>query len=477
MSLWVYLFQPLNRATSHTDTGMVPPDQVSRPADSPQPAASQTWTAVVIGCAALCVFGASIFSKSFVDEYAYITQSFYADLFFTGQVNDKLWLETFACDLQPLPKYMIGLVLRLANLPMPSPADASEWYRNYQQFGTQATLVAARVPTIVLAALGCVSLFACGVLVKDWRVGAVAALFLLVNPVYSLHAHRAMSDVPCESLLVTGLWASLWAWRRTWTTGWGAAVFLASWVAGLSVGLALLCKFNGFLGLAIIVGWLGVSLIAPGVRSIRKAAMSAMTLVTISTAVTVLVAMNPYLTAHPRLTAHQDRTIKPEGRALLAENPWQRFCSQVKLRGEISDHQRTHFPNDALFRMPERAKVLFVQGLGRFGPLGPAESDSTVRFQIRQDWGLILWLPLVVFGLVQSIRLARAQFQSRQAPTGALVLVWVAVPWIVLAVYLPMAWDRYLLPIQSGHALLGGMAAAAIWDRLAPRLPFGAKRG
>jgi hypothetical protein len=276
---------------------------------------------------------------------------------------------------------------------------------------------------------------------------------------------------------VTGLWAGLWAWRRTWSRGWGGAAFLASWLGGVCSGLALSCKFNGFVGLAIIVGWLGLTWIAPGLPWIRKLAMTAVTMVTISTAVTVLVGMNPYLTAHPRLTAYQSGLISPEGRALLAENPWQRFQSQVKLRRETSDYQRTKYPKDALFRIPERAKVLFVQGLGRFGPLGPAESDSTVRFEIRQDWGLILWAPLLVLGIVQSVRLGRGQLEARQAPTGAALLIWVVLPWIVLAVYLPMAWDRYLLPIQSGHALLGGMGAVAIWDRLRTRSLFGARRG
>jgi hypothetical protein len=383
MSLWVYLVQPLNRVTSDTDTEMATPYQYSRPADSPRPAASHAWKAAAIGCVAVCLFGAGIFSKSFVDEYAYITQSYYADLFFTGQSSDKLWLDGFACDLQPLPKYLIGLMLRLANLPMPTPADASEWYDNYHPVGTQATLVAARLPTIALGALGCMALFGCGVLFKDWRVGAAAAVLLMINPVYSLHAHRAMSDVPCESFMVTGLCAGLWAWKQAWSRGWGAALFLAAWLAGLCSGLALLCKFNGFVGLAIMVGWMGLTWIAPGLPWIRKIAMTAVTMVTISTAVTVLVAMNPYLTAHPRLTARQSRLLTPEGRVLFAQNPWQRFQAQVKLRRENSDYQQTKFARDALSRIPERVKVLGAVRAGT-GPVratgaGRVGFDGSVR--------------------------------------------------------------------------------------------------
>jgi hypothetical protein len=33
-----------------------------------------------------------------------------------------------------------------------------------------------------------------------------------------------------------------------------------------------------------------------------------------------------------------------------------------------------------------------------------------------------------------------------------------------------MAWDRYLLPIQSGNALLAAMGMSALWERLAGRV-------
>jgi hypothetical protein len=39
----------------------------------------------------------------------------------------------------------------------------------------------------------------------------------------------------------------------------------------------------------------------------------------------------------------------------------------------------------------------------------------------------------------------------------------------VVTLYLPMAWNRYLLPIQSGNVLLAALAAGAIWDKLAGR--------
>ncbi|MFI5460674.1 MAG: ArnT family glycosyltransferase [Isosphaerales bacterium] len=444
---------------------MKPSRQDSRPADSPQTSLSWPWKAGAIACLALAVFAPGLYAASFVDEYAYIAQSFYADLFFEGQFNHPLWLKGFASDLQPLPKYLIGLSLRLAHLPMPTPADAAKWYGDYAKFGAPATLIAARLPFIALGALGCVAIFACGVQIKDGRVGTIAAALLMLNPLYRLHAHRAMSDVPCEAFMLVALGLSLWGWRRTWYRGLGVVAFVLPWLAGLAAGLSLLCKFNGFLGLMIIVSWCGIACVTPGLSWARKIAISAGMIVTILVALATFVALNPFLTARP------GGALSPEARDLRKQNPWGRFLFQVRLRGAFSDNQKINFPNDALFTIAEKTKVVVVQGFGRFGPFGRSESDSTVRFHSRQDWGMILWVPLVLLGLIESLRLGRSQLRAGRPPAAIALVVWTALAWTVVTVYLPMAWDRYLLPIQSGNALLAALAASTIWDRLVRRGP------
>ena len=86
-------------------------------------------------------------------------------------------------------------------------------------------------------------------------------------------------------------------------------------------------------------------------------------------------------------------------------NIWERFNFQVKHRLRLSEDQKTHFPNDALETLADKAKVVVVQGFGRFGPFGPSDSDSTVRFDFRQDWGAIVWVPgcLAGIGRVNSV--------------------------------------------------------------------------
>ncbi len=117
-------------------------------------------------------------------------------------------------------------------------------------------------------------------------------------------------------------------------------------------------------------------------------------------------------------------------------------------------------------RRPRRVKVFGVQGFGRFSPFGPAKSNSEIRYDLSQDWGAVFWWPLVLFGVVQSIRLGRDQLRSGVPPTAIALLIWAAVAWVVVAVYLPMAWDRYMLPIQAPNALLAAVGVSGLWDRL-----------
>ncbi len=107
-----------------------------------------------------------------------------------------------------------------------------------------------------------------------------------------------------------------------------------------------------------------------------------------------------------------------------------------------------------------------------WAPFGPIASDSRVRYDLRQDWGLIVWAPLVLIGLVQSFRLGRRQFRAGEAPTAAALILWAAITWVVVTVYLPMAWDRYLLPPQSVNALLAALALSAIYDRVVHHIPL-----
>ena len=460
MTRCVYLVQSLNRSRPFLDMGMTPSHQRSCPADSPQTLRSRSWKVTAIACASLAVFASGLSATYFEDEYAYIAQSYYADLFFGGHFNNIAWLDFPAYDLPPLPKYLIGLSFRLARLPMPRPGAAWAWYDHYGHFGTSLTLAIARVPILFVGVLGCVAIFAFGVLIKGGRVGTIAAVVLMFNPLYRLLAHRAMSDVPSEAFTLAGLAIFLWWWHRVWLGKFGSLTLVLPCLAGTCAGLSLLSKFSGFLGLMIIAAWSALTLIVPGLGLGRKLTIAGGAIVAAVVAFAVFIGLNPFMTARP------PGPLRAEVQELANLSIRQRFNYQVKHRFELSEKQKINFPKDALFTSSDKTEVFAVQGFGRFGLLGPTQSDSTVRFDRRQDWGVILWAPLVFYGLVTSIRLGMSQYRTGQPPTALALAVWAVVAWAVVTNYLPMAWDRYLLPIQSANALLAAVAVAAIWEQI-----------
>ncbi len=429
-------------------------------ADSPQTAEFSWKAAAVIALAAFLLFGYGLSDRFFEDEYAYISQTYYWNLFIEGRWNDKAWTDAPAYDLPPLPKYLIGLSMSAAGLPMPRPVDAYAWYDHYQRFGVPATLTVARLPIVPVGVAGCLALYGIGVVLGDRRAGMIAAVFLMINPLYQLHAHRAMSDIPCETFLMFGLLAGLLAWRNAWARGPTARVAWLFLLAGVGLGLGLLCKFNALLGLMIIAGWTLFGLFNPSLPVRHKLTQSFGAVATALTTFLLFVALNPFMTSQgaPVVLAPG---VEPPG-----NDPWSRFRFQIDHRMRLSRGQQQSFPHNALETGLDKAKVFFVQGFGRFGPLGPTKSDSKIRYQARQDWGFLLWAPIVVVGLIATARRSRIEWRAAMPPMAATLLIWCTVSWAVVGYYLPMAWDRYLLPIQSVNSLLAGFGVVAIWDWL-----------
>ncbi len=63
-----------------------------------------------------------------------------------------------------------------------------------------------------------------------------------------------------------------------------------------------------------------------------------------------------------------------------------------------------------------------------------------------------------------------------QPPTGWALAVWAALALLVVTAYLPMAWDRYQLPIQAPAALLAAIPLASATTALRTRFTRPAER-
>ncbi len=337
--------------------------------------------AVLVGLVAGASFGFNLNAEpSFVDEWAYISQSYYAPLFFNGYRDHPAWLEYPAYDLPPLPKYLIGGALTLANYPLPGPAEAKRWYDNIKsEFGPPAMLIPARIPSVILGALGCVAIFGIGTLAFDHRTGLLAAILLMVNPLYRMHARRAMSDVVAESLIVLSFFFALWAWKQFLAGKGGLGRWTAALAAGVFGGAAALAKLNGGLAMIFVVLLALVALVLPRIEPRRKLwLLLASVLAGLASLATFFVG-NPFLTAHPR------QKLSPMASEIVAKAPWERAWYLITFRAGVSRGQQDIFPHNALRSPAEKMKTVAVQGYGRFGPFGPHQSDSTKRYDFAQD--------------------------------------------------------------------------------------------
>ena len=66
-------------------------------------------------------FALGLGDEPFVDEYAYITQSYQPDILLAGRSNDLAWLDAITYDLVPLPKYLINCLVPAGGNPPPPP--------------------------------------------------------------------------------------------------------------------------------------------------------------------------------------------------------------------------------------------------------------------------------------------------------------------------------------------------------------------
>ncbi|WP_235963256.1 ArnT family glycosyltransferase [Tautonia rosea] len=441
------------------------------PADGPDPETPPRrsfWPRlglVAVGLMALLSFGFRLADEpSFIDEWAYVSQGYFGPLWWEGRWNDQAWLEYPAIDLPPLPKYVIGAMLHLGGRPMPGRADAFAWYNNTATtFGDMDLLVWTRWPTVFLGAVGCMAVAAIGAMSFGPRAGVLAGVLLAINPLYRMHARRAMSDVPTEAFMLLALAVGLWGWRELMGGHRrGRAVLAIAGGAGTLAGLAALSKLSGGLATMTLVAWAALAVVVPGVSLGRKGLVFGSVILAGLVAFGTFILGNPVLTASPRLPEGA-----PDGVVNLAEQGvLGRTLAVMEHRSDVSRGAQEHpvfkaqgYPVNGL---GAKLAVVGVQGFGRFGPLGPRTTDSIVRYDWAQDWGALLWGPIVMTGVIGAIGIGSRQRRAGQPPTAWAVLVQFAVGLATVLAFIPMAWDRYMLPIQSGAALLGAAAVSAV---------------
>ena len=436
------------------------PDPNTLPAFESISRVRRVWETLLVLSVGLVAFGWNLAAEPhFVDESAYISQSFYGDLWIEGRWDHPAWLDYAAYDLPPLPKYLIGLALWVDGHRRPTLTDTHAWYQNTsRQFVGPSALAAARWPVVCLGALGCVGLFWLGCLVESVWVGRLAAALLAINPLYRLHARRAMSDIPTECFILLALVLGAIVWKRTWRGAPVARSWLLAMGAGAMVGCATLSKLNGVLGGFVLLIWIALALLSARISGRSRWFPGLAGVVAAAVAFGTFVVLNPFLTAHPAAP------LAPAVAPIAALSFGDRVRVVYEHRATVSRMAMRSFPHNALPTLADRVAAVAVQGFGRFGPFGPrGRTDSTIRFDPRQDWGAIVWLPLVGAGLVRLGWHGWWQASRRLPPLAWLTLAYLVVVGSVVTPFIPLAWDRYFLSFQAPSALVvAGLVVAGV---------------
>jgi 4-amino-4-deoxy-L-arabinose transferase-like glycosyltransferase len=439
----------------------------------------------------------------FVDESAMIAQSYYYTLFKAGQWNHPDWLHYAAYDHPPLPKYMFGLSLDLAGLPVPHSLDRwmswmgferssdGGWRRSlsggdFSPPRDPRVLFWARMPSALFGVGGAVAVYTIGLQLHSRLAGLLAAALLTLNPLYLTHARRAMSDSFAECLVAASVAVALWGCRLTWDRAsrwwkWCALIVLES----VLCGLAALAKLNGAVAAVLVLAMItGTWLLTLGsrARAARTRAeavwplclMPAIAAAAIgSGSFAVFVLLNPLMIARPAL----GKDVPAQTSNLASMGLFARAKFLVDFRREWSDEARVNesFRKDWLPTFPERARMTVWEGFGRFSPFGPRNirthepRPEAERFTEYRRASSLVWLPVVCCGFLIAVRHGWQTLRVGRPPLAWALILYMAVCLAIVVFMIPLNWDRYYLPLQAPAVLLAAVGVAAIVQREAKR--------
>ncbi len=376
----------------------------------------------------------------------------------------------------PLTKTLIGLGRWLRGFTL---ADSNvdwvwgaTWADNRAAIPSHDLLMAARLPTAVLGALASVLVFWIGVQVSGIGAGLIAALLVGLDPLLLLHARRAMAESALTFFSVLAAFGILLLVRhcdslkrfRLRTVALGAVI-------GLLSGLAMDSKQTELVMLPIALAATALCLLQrQWTRRSQSVALTVLWFVIGAGWLVGVWLLNPVLYRDPISVTQTMLSL----RADLARE-------QVAVNGAAN-------PQSVLASVPARLGAAVAQlywqpaaawdvpvYLDQLQSAASAYFANPINSLVRQPF---VGLLLVIFSGVgigdSAMRVWRDRLGARTR-TEQVLWLWSLVTLALLALTIPLNWQRYFMPLLAPSRLfaaLGVFACARIALRSASSLPL-----
>lgn len=396
----------------------------------------------------------------------------------SGRLADPEWREEFYLYSQPqVAKLLIGAVVAGAGHTGPAIIRDYDWQlrpAENQAAGRvppDDVILAARLPGALTGWLTCLLLWALAAELGGGGAGVVGALLLASHPLWLANARRAGLDVQALCFGVLASWAALravrthraravqcWPDRPEPATGHTALPFPRSlcslaprtspawppearwWMlAAVAVGVATSAKYVGLLA-ALPAAAAGVLL---GRQRYRPAApAAAVSLLLIAPA--VFWAANPTLYAHPthQLAISVDFFLSQAGE-MRRTSPV--FTSPALVAAEIVDRAvwPTGFPHVVDYTLPNPSQP------GSYGTPLVALGVAVALIQL-------------CCAAVVHLRLRHGGRDAADVDVLVVATAWTAAVFALLALSIPIWWERWHLPLIPPLCLLAGAGIARL---------------
>ena len=346
-----------------------------------------------------------------------------------------------------LPKLVWGAALELGGLEEVPPEVFQRYHGGDQRVAErarerirQAIPIARRL--VWVASAGCaVLLFWIARALAGWLAGGIAFGLWLGAPLVRTWSHHVRPDLMMLLLLLATLGLAALAWESLSGRRGARAMILRAAGLGVLCGLCASAKFNGavaslFAGAAIPLLWWqgrrehGLSLARSALPALLAAGLSC---------VAVFWLLNPILWSDP---------IGRLGEVLAF---WRKHMAFQQGRWAEMGGAVAH-------DLGERLALLRDRFLGQEEPL---------RALVGAPGGaLLLALGLAALAArALGVRILEAA-SSRGGARARRVRLWWLAPGVGTALWLPLDWDRYYLPLLAGAALLEGALVGLLLGRL-----------